>query len=783
MIRIVACLTGNHDPTIVFTAIAICVASMLAAAFLPRGSLARTGAQRRRLVLAAAVIGGGAWSTHFVALLAYDPGLPTGYSIEPTLLSVAVAVAGSLAGLLLWSRAGDGRAWLRALGGAAIGLSIGAMHYLGMTAVDLPGRITYQLDLVAASLAVAALLGGAALANFRTDASPVHRLATAFLLSLTVASLHFTGMGAVEVWPDAGIALPDSALPRSLLAALVVAGTVILLIAGIAVLALEARIKLRAEKAEAGRLRELADAAFEALALLDPAGRVVDASSRLAVLTGQGRKSLLGQPFASLLREEGQVATGDMIRATLESGIPVELRRRDIDTAAGPRVVVALRDLRERLESESRIHYMAHHDALTGLGNRALLRQRLEEETGRARRAGTGFAVLCLDLDRFKPVNDVHGHAAGDELLRQVAGRIRDAVRNSDACARLGGDEFVIIQATPAQPSDARALAERLVATLSGPFDLGVAEVAISASIGVAFYPTDAHDPDGLLHAADIALYRVKESSRSGFAFFRAEMDRELRLRRALENDVRMALPRGELSIAWQPQADTGSGEVTGFETLLRWNHPVRGKVSPDIFIPVAEASGSILAIGNWVLRKACEEAVLWPRPLRVAVNVSAVQVQQPDFEAQVRRVLEETGLEPERLELELTETFLISETDLALRTLSALKVLGVQLSLDDFGTGYSSLGMLRTFPFDKIKLDRSFTSRITQDNQSGAIVSAILSLSQAMGLPVVAEGVETEAQRALLTASRCEGIQGYLIGYPQPIEAFDRLTGRRAAA
>jgi len=775
MLDIVSCLSDRHSPIGIALAAGLCVASALAAALLPRAGAGRA----RRSLLAGATLGGGAWATHFVAMLAYDAGTPTAYALIPTLLSALLGVLGGAAAFAVWFPAARGTAWRRPLAGAILGLSIGAMHYLGMTALAIGGHVTFDPLPVAASILLVLLLSALALDRLRPVAGPGRRIAAAALLTLAVLSLHFTGMAAVRVWLDPAVAVPATAMPRPLLAALVVTVSAVVLAAGLSVLAIEARIGAAAQRAEADRLRNLADAASEALAMVDERGRITDASSRFAALVGEPRSGLIGREIAALLREEGRDAAGEA-RAVLSSGVPVELRRREMQTGSGTRTVVAVRDLRERIESEDRIRHLAHHDVLTGLGNRAQMMQRLEEERARADRAGTGFALLCLDLDRFKPVNDIHGHAAGDRVLQQVADRLRDAVRESDFCARLGGDEFVVVQASPAQPESAQALAARLVALLSETFDHGDGEASLSASIGIALYPTDGASGGELLRAADVALYRVKESGRGGFAFFQAEMDRDLRLRRDLERDVRLACPRGQLSLVWQPQADTDTGTITGFEVLLRWRHPERGIVPPDVFIPVAEASGAIVPIGGWVLGAACREAATWSSPLRVAVNVSALQIQQPDFPAQVAAILAETGLEAGRLELEVTETLLISDTERALATLRAVKALGVRLSLDDFGTGYSSLGTLRSFPFDKLKIDRSFVQQMIDDAQSGDMVQAILGLSRAMNLPVVAEGVETEAQRALLGTAACEEVQGYLIGRPQPIEAFDALLGGR---
>ena len=452
--------------------------------------------------------------------------------------------------------------------------------------------------------------------------------------------------------------------------------------------------------------------------------------------------------------------------------------------------VVAVRgvcqDVTERHVAAQRIYELAHRDALTGLANRALLHERLCDALARARRAGESLAVLRLDLDGFKAVNDLGGHAAGDALLREVAARLVRGVREGDTVARLSGDEFVVVQDVPGQPAAARALAGRLVSVLAEPYDLGPgARAGVTASIGAALFPGDGEDADALLHNAGTALQRAKWAGRNGSAFFRPEMDRELRERRVLERDLREAAARGEFALAWQPLAEAAeAGRVTGFEVLLRWRHPERGPVPPDLFIPAAEASGAILGIGAWVLHEACREAARWAAPLRVAVNVSPVQAQRgAAFAETVERALAASGLNPARLVLEVTEGVLIREPECVLDALRRLKALGVRIALDDFGTGYSSLATLRAFPFDEVKIDRGFVAGMAEGGRDAAIVRAVLGLARGLGLPVVAEGVETEAQLAALRREGCDAVQGWLIGRPAPIEAFARFTDEPGVA
>jgi diguanylate cyclase (GGDEF)-like protein len=434
--------------------------------------------------------------------------------------------------------------------------------------------------------------------------------------------------------------------------------------------------------------------------------------------------------------------------------------------AAVSYLALRLLPLRMLRQATGRITHLATHDQLTGLPNRRLFHDRLEQTASGLKRYGGHFAVLALDLDRFKEVNDTLGHAAGDELLRQVTRRISGAVRESDTVARLGGDEFAIIQRNAEQPRSAEALAARLVALLSQPFDLHGNQALIGTSIGIAL--SGESEAAHLLQDADTALYRVKAEGRNGFRFFSAEMNQALRERRALEQDLREALATGQLRLHYQPQVNLASGRVVGLEALLRWDHPLRGRVMPDRFIPLAEEIGLLSRIGEWVLKEACAVAMRWPG-LRMAVNISAHQFQAADFLRAVRLALEETGLPAQRLEIEITEGVLLTDTERTLATLEALHGMGVSVAMDDFGTGYSSLGYLHKFRFDKIKIDRSFVATLAHDPQAVAIVRAMIGITHALGLRCNAEGVETAVQAALLRAEGCTEAQGYLYGRAVP--------------
>ena len=433
--------------------------------------------------------------------------------------------------------------------------------------------------------------------------------------------------------------------------------------------------------------------------------------------------------------------------------------------------VIPLRMLHRAID---RAAYLAAHDLLTGLPNRSIFGDRLRQAMAQSRRSGQPLAVLCLDLDRFKEVNDTLGHAAGDKLLREVAHRLTACLRESDTLARLGGDEFAVIQSQAEQPHNAEALARRIIAAIAPPIDLDGQEVSVGVSIGIAIaHPDQSADLLQLLKNADLALYQVKESGRGDFCFFSPEMNQRLMERRALEADLRTALSEGQFRLHYQPQVDLPSGRVIGAEALLRWSRPGFGNVPPDEFIPLAEETGMIAQIGAWALQEACRQATTWPDELGVAVNVSAVQFRLPGLYEAVAAALATTGLQPSRLELEITEGVLLRDTDDTLVMLDRLRGLGVKLAMDDFGTGYSSLGYLQKFSFDKIKIDRGFIRSLGQDANSDAIVRAVVGITRSLGVRANAEGVENDEQARMLLSEGCGEVQGYLFGRPMPADDF----------
>ncbi|MGB9118831.1 EAL domain-containing protein [Bradyrhizobium sp.] len=441
-------------------------------------------------------------------------------------------------------------------------------------------------------------------------------------------------------------------------------------------------------------------------------------------------------------------------------------------------LLTVLDDMTERKRTEQRIAHMAHYDNLTDLPNRAAFNECFAATLDRAAKSGEPFVVLSLDVDHFKEANDSYGHAVGDALLREVARRMQAAAAGT-FLARIGGDEFTLIVTDGAQPATAAKLAKRLLASFEDAFEVEGYRLTLNATIGGAVYPTDGTDAKTLMINADVALYRAKAEARGAALFFEPQMGTELQERRALELDLRSAVERDELFLHYQPQKKM-SGEAVGFEALVRWQCQKRGMVSPDVFIPVAEESSLIVEMGEWVLREACREAASWSNPLTIAVNISPIQFRQGDLPKSVHSVLLETGLAPARLELEITEGVLIDDFSRAISILARLKSLGVRIALDDFGTGYSSLSYLHSFSFDKIKIDRAFIGDLESSRHSTAIVRAVIDLGHNLDVPILAEGVETDAQHAFLMREGCDEVQGYLTGRPLPIADYAKLVGRR---
>jgi diguanylate cyclase (GGDEF)-like protein len=784
MYRVFDCITTEHDWRLVVLAAVICALSSYTTISLLH-HVRRSGAHMWWVWLAVAAMstGFGIWATHFIAMLAFSPGVATAYDIELTVLSLIIAIVVTGLGLaiaIMWR-------WSAAilLGGAVVGAGIAAMHYTGMAAFEVPGRISWDGSLVGASIALGTIFGAAALYFGLHGDGRRWTWLGALLLTVAICGLHFTAMGAASVIPDPTIDLSASALPAGLLAVAVAAASFVVIALALGGVAIDVRDRRR-EELEADRMRGLANAAVEGLLICD-GDTVVTVNDNFVALSGcSAADGVLGTRLERYFPDDGlrlklfereNTLVEGVLRSCDGAEVPVEVIQRAVDLGGKQHRAVAIRDLRARKEAERNILFLAHHDALTGLPNRANFNKKLDHEIEAAAESGRRLAVLFLDLDRFKEVNDLFGHAVGDRTLQAAATRIAGTLDDNQVIARLSGDEFAIILPGLSNPAAAGRVAEMILEVLQAHGEDTEAGHPIGGSIGIAVYPDDAQDRHALLSHADTALYRAKNEGRGTYRYFEASMGAAVRERRLLEHDLRNAIARGELRLVYQPQKCINTGRVVGFEALLRWRHPTRGEISPAEFIPLAEDTGIILQIGEWVLRTACREAATWREPLTIAVNVSAVQIHTADFAHTIHEVLFATGLHPGRLELEITETALVRDLTRALATLRRIKVLGVRIAMDDFGTGYSSLSNLRAFPFDKIKIDGSFIKSVNVNDQGAAIVRSVLGLGRALKLVVLAEGVETAAEFDFLKNEKCNEVQGFLLGRPADIESYRRLT------
>jgi diguanylate cyclase (GGDEF)-like protein/PAS domain S-box-containing protein len=544
----------------------------------------------------------------------------------------------------------------------------------------------------------------------------------------------------------------------------------------------------------------------DAVVCSDMSGKITYLNLVAETMTGWRREEAAGQPLGEVFRiidGATRKTARDPMKMAVEQnrtvGLIVDcvLIRRDgfesaIEDSAAPihdragRVigaVIVFHDVSAARAMSSQMTHAAQHDLVTNLPNRLLLNDRISQSISLARRQNRPLAVIFLDLDRFKYINDSLGHATGDKLLQSVSKRLLAGLRGSDTVSRQGGDEFVILLSEIADPEDLAASARKILLLLNAPHSIGGQDLHIGGSIGISVYPGDGEDAETLIKNADTAMYHAKERGRNNFQFFKAEMNLKAVERQSLEGSLRRALEREEFLLHYQPKVNLDTGEITGVEALIRWQHPDRGLVPPSQFVPIAEDCGLILQIGRWVLREACRQARAWQNaglpPLPIAVNVSAVEFRDKGFAERVRTVLSETGLEARYLELELTEGVLMEDAETMISVLQELKMMGVLLAVDDFGTGYSSLSYLRQFPIDVLKIDQSFVHQITADPDDSTIVSAIINMGKSLKHLVVAEGIETREQRAYLQAQRCAEGQGYLFSPPLTAARFGHLLQR----
>ncbi|MDA9421508.1 bifunctional diguanylate cyclase/phosphodiesterase [Bradyrhizobium sp. CCBAU 53380] len=792
MHQVLYCLTDEHDWRLVALGGAVCLLASAAAISLFQRARAAHGPGRLAwIALDAAVSGCGIWATHFIAMLAYGPGGAGAYNIPVTILSLMLAISVTFVGLSI-AVSSSRPVWI-VLGGAIVGTGVAVMHYTGMAALEMPARVNWVGSTVAVSVLFGIVFAAFALfiAARRDDLS--HALMAITLLTIAIVAHHFTAMGAVLLTPDPTLAISGLSIPPASLSFLTASAAV-----AIIAIALVAALLDRRAKGELGRQQIVLDSALEnmsqGLCMFDADGKIILFNERYAAMLRRTDILLTGRLLVDVLREEqakGQwqgdaheffarlIADAREGRTTTDV---VNRFGRSIRVVNQPMQgggwVATFEDITEWLEAQAKISHMARHDALTSLPNRVLFHEELEQGLRRTK-SGDQLAVLCLDLDHFKDINDSLGHPIGDALLKEVGRRLKATVGENDTVARLGGDEFAVVQIGRSEETAARALAGRLVEVISAPYEIDDHQIVIGVSIGISLSPQDGSNPDELLKNADLALYRAKADGRGTYRFFETGMDARAQARRLMEMDLRAALQRDEFHVYYQPIRDVASGRVVAFEALLRWNHPQRGLIAPISFIPLAEETGLIVQLGELVLRSACTDAATWPDDVDVAVNLSPVQFKSPHLIGSVTEALAASGLDARRLELEITESVLLQNSEATLTTLHELRAMGVRISLDDFGTGYSSLSYLRSFPFDKIKIDRSFVSELATREDSMAIIRAVTGLGRSLGIITTAEGVENDVQLELLRREGCTQAQGYLFSRPRPASDVAMMLDR----
>ncbi|MGV8854257.1 MAG: bifunctional diguanylate cyclase/phosphodiesterase [Devosia sp.] len=796
-----------HDARFVALAAAVCLVSAYGCICLLRHARLATGMIGLAWIgVTAFAVGFGIWTTHFIGMLALRPGFPLAY--EPWLTTASLLIAVALGGLgIAMAVRGQGVAD-QFLGGAVLGIAIACMHFTGMAAVVLGGGIVWNIGLIAASVIAGIVLGGLAF----VAAMRGRTLLAALLLALAICGMHFTAMAAADFSRCFPLHAPGSA-PIGWISVGVALVSLLLLGAAIFSMVLDKHEHRRTLNEQA---RQLADAnriaevtgllematthMAQGLCLFDSKGILQFHNRRIAELVGtpKGNDNLVGWHFRDLSialqalaqdlvvagpedveqRVDAMIAsirggaTSDYLR-TMRDGRIIRMQHSPIAHGGW---VTTLDDVTEQQRTHAEITQMAYRDSLTNLLNRAAFDEAVDFALATARVNHSNFAVIAIDLDRFKEINDSFGHAVGDQVLKILGARLSAGLREGEVVARLGGDEFAALKTFTSMDS-LRAFLTRIEDALFARIQTDKVSVNSAASMGVAIFPDDGGDRSRLLNNADLAMYRAKAEFDRRLCYYEKTMDEQARQRRSMAQDLWLALETDGFHLVYQVQKSVSTNLVTGYEVLLRWDRPGHGLVPPSEFIPIAEESGAIAGIGAWVLRKACADAAAWPDPYKVAVNVSGVQLGQIELIETVRDVLLQTGLAPARLELEVTETSIIADKPRALHILRQIKAMGVSIAIDDFGTGYSSIDMLRSFPFDRIKIDRSFVAEVELNERSRAIVRAMLALCQSLSVPVLAEGVETQAQLDLLRAEGCTEVQGYLLGRPGVIDWSDDVA------
>lgn len=776
MYAVVNCLTVDHYPISVLLAVAALALGLTSSLIVyNRGLHSQVPVIRRLWATGAGVVTGlGIWATHFIALLGYRPGFEVVYDGWVTLGSALLVSVG----FVITSQILIGGFTLtrRIVSAALATLVVSCMHYYGMSALKASALIEYDHGIIAASICLASALFGIAYVFGLSKEKPARNLVGWVSALAAVGVLHFGGMTGMNVLPVRGFQEAGWTVSSGTVSYLVVGGILLILCTAILAAGIDSALQ-RILFCESRRRMLLADSASEAILICSDEGSVVEANKSAEKLFGRRREEIVGTHltrvigldlhFVILSGGADSVTKLDVQGADGES-IPVELSVKSLDAESTAFTVVSLSDQRERLKHEQEIRTLAFTDHMTGVANRTAFQRHLQQHLDRRAIDPTHqVAVMLLDLDEFKEINDQFGHSAGDLILKNASEIISSQFNAPAMTARLGGDEFAVVICGRVTCEDLEADAGKLISAFERPVPFGDVGIRCGVSIGIALATEDERTTADLFRSADRALYAAKNSGRGRARVYDAELHEIHEMRRSIEAALARAIENEEFVLHYQPKVCSSTRRLLGYEALIRWERPGVGMVMPDEFIEIAEQSMMIIEIGRQSIMAACLDAAEWDESLTVSVNLSARQFADPKLYAIVRHALRESGLAPHRLELEITETSLIQNIQHATKLLTALKKLGICIALDDFGTGYSSMRFVQQFPFDRIKIDKSFVSTMETDPKSFAIVDAILRLGRNLNIPVVAEGVETEAQASALGAANCEELQGYLISRP----------------
>ncbi|MGE8078880.1 EAL domain-containing protein [Peribacillus loiseleuriae] len=748
-------------------------------------------------------MGMGIWSMHFIAMLAFHLSIPVTYNLIWVIISIIPAIISSGLALYIVNRPSLGTTSV-ILGSLFIATGIVSMHYIGMEAMEMGASIEYNPFLWVLSVIIAFFASLVALyllfyvsQNPKTPRIWWRKTGSALIMGIAISSMHYVGMSAAKFKPYHQHSLSGPTFNSTLLAYSIGIGMLIIL--GFVFISMVVDHRFESQSIESERkFRSVIESANDAIILADSKGSIISWNKGAQIIFGYEDKEVLGKKLQIIipeqLREAHQLGMNRylstnkprVIGKTVElqglrkdgNEFPIELSVATWKEEGNIYFSSIIRDITERKHAEEKINQMVYRDHLTGLPNRHLLNDRLTQALDQANENTHIIGIMFIDLDRFKFVNDTLGHAVGDHLLIEVAKRIQACVGKMDTVCRQGGDEFIVLLPNTTA-EDVTKSAQKIVDLFSHTIVLNEHEMIVTPSIGIALYPSDGRDIETLIKNADTAMYRVKEQGKNSFQFYTPDMNEIVSKKMQLEIGLRKALKRDEFIIHYQPQVDVNSGDLIGVEALIRWQHPEWGTISPADFIPLAEETGLIIPIGDWVLYEACLQNKYWQNkgfpPVRIAVNISSRQFQQSNLVEMVSKTLKKTGLDAKYLELELTES-IIQDSKHAISTMHQLKEMGIHLSIDDFGTGYSSLSYLKTFPIDTLKIDQTFTTNIFTDLKDASLVDTIINMAHSLDLKVIAEGVETLEQLQFLQQRQCNEAQGYFFSRPISAEEMSNV-------